>query len=66
MTTETQTPTFRIHAAASILHVAARLVALVVIVGVLAGGFLAGLKTPSAAAPEQTAARAAACGARPC
>lgn len=66
MTTETQAPTFRIHAAASTLHVAARLVALFVIVGVLAGGFFAGLSTAPTAAANQSASRALACGERAC
>lgn len=66
MKTQIETPTFRIHAAASGVRVAARLTVLAALAALLAGGFLAGLEQPSHDAAEQVAARPAACAALPC
>lgn len=66
MKTQTESPTFRIHAAASTFRVAARLAVLATLATLLAAGFVAGVEQPGHGAAEQVAARPATCGALPC
>lgn len=66
MKTQTESPTFRIHAAASTFRVAARLAVLATLAVILAAGFVVGVEQPGHEAAAQVAASPAACGALPC
>ena len=66
MKTQIETPTFRIHAAASAFRVAARLAVLATLAILLAAGFVLGVEQPTHAATEQVAASPATCGTAAC